>query len=273
MFANLFKRKKQPREIGERTFFRELRTEFLIHELKDPLAVIETNVRFLLEKKDSCGALSPRQEKALKRTLRNALKAREMLYSLLETGRAETACFTCGIFSPVESGLQVVVDCVEIMSGLLFETVSAATGREAVYKCLEAGGIVVTADSAADDTRMHQDEMKYRQVLGNLVKNALHYRNQQVEISFSRNGGRLIVDVTDDGPGIEPARQESIFHRYSRLPPETGDTSPRKGHGLGLAGAKIMAERIGGSIRLFSDRGKGARFRLEIPVEINLSPR
>ncbi|MGA8020769.1 MAG: hypothetical protein WCA42_18020, partial [Desulfobacterales bacterium] len=60
-------------------FFREVEIEFLIHELKDPFAIIETGVRTLLEKKDKFGPLTPRQEKILKRTLRSSNRARTML--------------------------------------------------------------------------------------------------------------------------------------------------------------------------------------------------
>ena len=74
-------------------FFKEIEIEFLVHELKDPIAIIETGLRTLLERQDKFGALSPRQESTLKRTLRNSKKARELLYNLLEIGRAEAECF------------------------------------------------------------------------------------------------------------------------------------------------------------------------------------
>ena len=56
-------------------FFREIEIEFLVHELKDPIAIIETGLRTLLERQDKFGALSARQENTLKRTLRNSKKA------------------------------------------------------------------------------------------------------------------------------------------------------------------------------------------------------
>ena len=84
-------------------FFREIEIEFLIHELKDPLAIIETGLRSLLERQDKIGPLTPRQEKTLQRTLRSSQKARQMLNGLLEIGRSEEGCFSfCG-FSPTES--------------------------------------------------------------------------------------------------------------------------------------------------------------------------
>ena len=57
-------------------FFREIEIQFLIHELKDPISIIETGLRTLLEKKEKFGPLVPKQENTLKRTLRNTKKAR-----------------------------------------------------------------------------------------------------------------------------------------------------------------------------------------------------
>ena len=91
--------KKKDRNSNPEEFFKNLDIEFLIHELKDPIAVIETGARTLLEKQDKFGSLSTRQEKTMNRIIRNAGKAREMLYSLLEVGRSEAGSFTCNQFN------------------------------------------------------------------------------------------------------------------------------------------------------------------------------
>ena len=83
-------------------FFRDVEIEFLIHELKDPLAVIETGSRTILEKRSKFGPLTSRQEKTVRRALRNSHKARQMLNGLLEIGRSESGCFICRRFQPVE---------------------------------------------------------------------------------------------------------------------------------------------------------------------------
>ena len=74
-------------------FLRELQIEYLIHELKGPVSVIETGLRRILEKQQNYGPVSSRQEKTLLRTLRNTKKVREMLNDLLEIGRSEAGCF------------------------------------------------------------------------------------------------------------------------------------------------------------------------------------
>ena len=104
-------------------FFREIEIQFLIHELKDPISIIETGLRTLLEKKEKFGPLVPKQENTLKRTLRNTKKAREMLNNLLEIGRSESGCFICSHFEPAASVYQAMKDSLEIMTGPLSDEI------------------------------------------------------------------------------------------------------------------------------------------------------
>ena len=111
-------------------FFRDIEIEFLIHELKDPIAVIETGLRTLLEKQEKFGTLSARQNKILKRSLRNSNKARAMLNSLLEIGRSEAGCFVCCRFPPVKAALGVLLEALDTVADTLseeFRTVDHAT--------------------------------------------------------------------------------------------------------------------------------------------------
>ncbi|UCE53212.1 MAG: hypothetical protein JSV31_28805, partial [Desulfobacterales bacterium] len=103
------------------SFFRDVEIEFLIHELKDPMSIIETGLRTLLERQDKYGSLSPRQQKTLKRTLRNSKKARQMLNNLLEIGRSEAGCFICCRFQPAQSAYQALMDSLETVAGSIFE--------------------------------------------------------------------------------------------------------------------------------------------------------
>jgi signal transduction histidine kinase len=66
--------------------------------------------------------------------------------------------------------------------------------------------------------------------------------------------------TSDDGPGIEPENHAMVFQRYAQV--KECSIVPRKGHGLGLAGANIISRCLGGSLELESEKGKGATFRL-----------
>lgn len=245
-------------------FFREVEIEFLIHELKDPLAVIETGLRTLLEKKDKFGPLTPRQEKTLKRTLRNSSKARAMLNSLLEIGRSEAGCFFCCRFQPAKSAYGILLEVLDASAEDVSEQFRTLNDEKEALEFLARQGIFLDIAPALETTEMVQDETKFRQIVGNLVKNALHFRKERVNIRMAIESDQLLVTVTDDGPGIDPSHHRMVFERYKQV--KECSLLPRNGHGLGLAGALIMARCLGGDIRLESTKGQGATFRLMLPI-------
>ena len=245
-------------------FFRDVEIEFLIHELKDPLAVIETNLRTLLEKKEKFGQLTLKQERSLKRALRNSGKARAMLHSLLEVGRSEAGCFICCAFHPVQVVYAVLLEAMEIMLHGVSAEFNIVEDENAALRYLNQNGIALSFPSDMKDVEMVQDEIKFRQIVGNLIKNALHHRKNRIELNLDMQTDRIILDVRDDGVGIDPAHRETVFERYRQV--DTCSLHPRRGHGLGLAGARIMARCLGGEIELLNQMGKGSTFRLFLPV-------
>src|SRR5690349_1959247 len=94
-------------------FFRELDTQILVHELKSPLSLIEATTRTLLEHTARLGPLTERQERALQRILRGAVRGRMTVEQLLEVGRAESSQFADAGFAPAEAVLRVVMDAIE----------------------------------------------------------------------------------------------------------------------------------------------------------------
>jgi signal transduction histidine kinase len=112
---------------------------------------------------------------------------------------------------------------------------------------------------------MLQDEVKYRQIITNLVGNALHHRRQWMDMRVAVKGDRLHLEILDDGPGIAPKYQQVIFQRYAQV--QDNSDLARKGHGLGLAGARILARCLGGDIRIESEIDQGANFIVELPLQ------
>jgi signal transduction histidine kinase len=245
-------------------FFREIEIQFLIHELKDPIAIIETGLRTLLEKQDKFGSLSAKQQNTLKRTLRNTKKARSMLNNLLEIGRSESGCFICSHFQPTHSVYQALKDSLEIMTGPLSEELGKYQAEKDAVKLLAQNGIVLDFSPEVQKIEIFQDEIKFRQIAGNLFKNALHHRHTRVQISMDVEDEHLIMRVADDGPGVDPEHQEMIFKRYAQV--KECSIVPRKGHGLGLAGALILTRCLGGDLTIEDTEGRGATFRLALPV-------
>lgn len=245
-------------------FFREIEIEFLIHELKDPIAVIETGVRTILDKQDKFGALTPRQERVLKRTLRNSNKARAMLNSLLEVGRSEAGCYRCCRFDPIGVLYGALLESLDTISDTISERFRTFPNETDALAYLMQEGIDVSIAAEVAGREVFQDEIKVRQILGNLIKNALQYRRQRMELRLLIESEQLVVEVIDDGPGIDPSDHQVVFQRY-RQACECGSV-PRRGHGLGLAGALILARCLGGDILLESRRGRGTSFRLQLPL-------
>ena len=248
-------------------FYRELEIQFLIHELKDPVAIIETGLRTLLERREKFGPLSAKQENTLKRTLRNTKKTRSMLNNLLEIGRSQSGCFICSQFRPARSVFQAMKDALEIMTGPLAEEIGKYQAEKDALELLSQNGIFFDISSQAAKIEMFQDEIKFCQIVGNLLKNALHHRRRRVDIKMAVEDQDFQLQVSDDGPGVEPEHQELIFKRYAQV--KECSIVPRKGHGLGLAGALILTRCLGGDIKIESQQGQGATFCLTLPLKLD----
>jgi len=249
---------------AEERFFRDIDVEFLIHELKDPIAVIETAVRMLLEKTDKYGPLTGRQQKTLDRALRNSKKARSLLADLLEVGRSDAGCFQCCHFNALDTVNTVLMETLESVDAGFCERLGSVASPSERETLLVGRGIRITCSDGARQVQLCQDPIKFRQIVGNLIKNAFQHRRQRLEIDVDCVEDRLLVAVVDDGPGVEKENRELVFMRYTRMKPCT--MLSRTGHGLGLAGARILARRMGGDIVVKCDRGPGAVFLLTLPL-------
>lgn len=108
----------------------------------------------------------------------------------------------------------------------------------------------------------HTDPMLLRQILWNLLHNAIRHSpmNTTVRLRGFRHETEVVIEVADEGPGIAPEHHEKIFERFYRI--DTARSRSEGGTGLGLAIAKFAAERLGGRIELVSEVGKGSCFRI-----------
>jgi signal transduction histidine kinase/DNA-binding response OmpR family regulator len=117
-------------------------------------------------------------------------------------------------------------------------------------------GLVVRADS-----------VRFKQVLMNLLGNAIKFtpKDGSIELGAHLAGGRVRVEVRDNGPGIPPAEQKRIFEAFYRLR-ESGKKT--EGTGLGLAITHRLVELHGGELTLDSELGKGSCFYFSLPVAV-----
>jgi two-component system, sensor histidine kinase len=110
----------------------------------------------------------------------------------------------------------------------------------------------------------HLDQVRIEQILDNLLINVVKYApGQPVRVSLERAGEVVRLVVDDRGPGIAENKQQSIFERFER-----GDAGNSVGGlGLGLFIVKELVDGHGGSIRVESRAGEGARFIVELPLQ------
>jgi signal transduction histidine kinase/ActR/RegA family two-component response regulator len=163
----------------------------------------------------------------------------------------------------IEAGRVVVEKTSLQLHDLLRESVELIRPRAE-----EKGLSLILDQSPAVPRFIRIDAGKLRQVLINLIDNAMKYTAQgsvvvSADVKGSANGPTLTLDVADTGIGIAPEDQIRIFDPFV----QAGNKGARKGTGLGLAITRGFIQLMGGSIGLQSAPGKGSVFRVELPVE------
>jgi signal transduction histidine kinase len=111
----------------------------------------------------------------------------------------------------------------------------------------------------------HTDADKVRQILVNLVGNAVKFTDQgQVNVVVTRENGEARVDVRDTGIGISESDIARLFQPFTQL--DSGLTRRHGGTGLGLYNSRCLARLLGGRIDVQSTPGAGSRFTLTVPI-------
>jgi signal transduction histidine kinase len=153
--------------------------------------------------------------------------------------------------------------------GITIESCDAAALTTQVADALLAhapAGIVLDVDVEPELPAVAADPDKLRQVLTNLIDNAVKYSPDggHVNVDVARVGNRVRFRVRDEGLGIPPAEQSRIFEKFFRLDPQL--TRGVGGTGLGLYICRELVERMHGRIGVDSDGRKGSSFWVELPV-------
>ena len=226
------------------------------HDVKNPLGAADGFAQLL--EMELQGALSPEQAGLVAGIRRGIGGALAIITDLLDVSQAESGMLSIHR-APLDLN-QVVAEAVDDHRG-----------------AAEAAGHVIAFDEARSAAHprdaLRSDPVRIRQVLGNLLTNAIKYTPAPGRIAVwtesasggdpSRPGEWLAVHVADSGPGIPLAEREDVFREYHRLEPRSGST----GHGLGLAISRRIARLLSGELSVAGGRDEGATFSLWLPVD------
>jgi two-component system phosphate regulon sensor histidine kinase PhoR len=145
------------------------------------------------------------------------------------------------------------------------EAVCASVVASARLRAVE--GISVSFQTPTTVAPLNCDESLLRQVLVNLVENALKYSvdGGQVDVRLYDEPGRVRIEVSDQGLGIPPVEQERIFEKFYRL--DAAMSRGVGGSGLGLFISREIVTQMGGSLSVDSAEGVGSTFTVSLPRE------
>jgi signal transduction histidine kinase len=215
-----------------------IKTELLVHDLKNPIAVIEATTDMLIRNAERENPLTDRQKRALARVLRNARIAMSLVNDILEVGRSGEGIFNRGAYSCFEYIVFPFVEMFDLIDPETAERIGRIEGYKDFAGILSSQGVRLQMDESLWEKEIFLDIRKVRQIIRNLLSNAFKYRKKEIIIEISLDDKNLFISITDDGKGIEKGYQKKVFERYFQL----GDEREHcvRGHGLGLAGALVL---------------------------------
>lgn len=214
------------------------------HELKTPLTVLRAGV----ERAITTPNLPQDALAALEETLQEIKRMTELVDALLTLARADEGIAPLHR-EPVD--LRGIVEEVQETGELL----------------AEQAGVTMSVATPAEPMVVSVDASRIRQLILNLVTNAVKYTpaGGSVRMQLGPANGRVTLSVADTGIGIAPGDLPHIFDRFWRADSARTRTGERPGAGLGLAICKWIAEAHGGQIDVVSRPGRGTTFTVTLP--------
>jgi len=208
------------------------------HELRGPLTVIRGNLDLLKRKLGE-----EERRRSLKAIERESIRMSKIVDDLL-------------LLTEIESG-QLAQPQRVLLKDILSEELERARTL--------AGSRKIDV-SQQEDLAINGDAQSLKQLLGNLVDNAIKYTPEHGTITLSsfRDGSWARLEVTDTGIGIPPEHLPHIFDRFYRV--DKARSRASGGTGLGLAIVKGIAEQHGGKVNVTSEPGKGSTFTVRLKL-------
>jgi two-component system sensor histidine kinase KdpD len=121
---------------------------------------------------------------------------------------------------------------------------------------------------SGDDAKASADPARVRQILRNLIANALRYGGDHVEVRIGSDNSAVVLEVSDDGPGLPESEWETIFKPYYRFHSEISQPNSL---GLGLTVSRGLAELMEGSVSYRHENDRSI-FALRLPAAATTNP-
>lgn len=219
---------------------------FVVHELKSPLAGIQSQVALLRE--GYLGPLTPQQQERLDVVTKQAQHLMALTGDYLQLARIERGELT----------LTPAAD-LDFRRDLLEPALEMVTAQA------ELKHMTILTAVAEDLPLVELDEQLMRVVLVNLLSNAVKYGRDAgtIRVTVSKAEAGLRLAVWNEGPGFPPEQRDRLFKRFSRL--QTPELRKRAGSGIGLYTVWRIVRLHGGHVDARSEPGAWAEFSIEIP--------
>jgi signal transduction histidine kinase len=214
----------------------------ITHELRTPLTVIQGNLEGMVD------GVYPADEPHLRTVLEETTILSRLVDDLRTLALAESGA------------LQLKKEPTDL-AVLIGETVSAFRAQA------DAAGVTLEVQAGTDGRLCSLDPERIRQVLSNLLANALRYTQRgglirlRHEVTSGEEGDLACLTVQDNGVGISPDILPNVFNRFVKSRDSTGT-------GLGLPIARHLVEAHGGTIRIDSEVGQGTTIQIRLPVQV-----
>ncbi len=220
------------------------------HELRTPLNSIIGYTKLILDGLE--GDINEEQQKDLQSVYNNGKHLLELINDLLDLSR-------------IEAGKTVLSYGTFTISDLLAEVIPT------VEQLAREKGLTLTYSVAPDIGSLYADKAKTRQVLINILGNAIKFTNEgSVKLNVTETDSDFVFSVTDTGMGMKKEDLEAIFDSFKQVGP--AQIAGYEGTGLGLAISKQFIEMQGGRIWAESELGKSSTFTFTLPEKKVASP-
>lgn len=217
-------------------------TSDVAHDLRTPLTGMAVRASLLLDQLDD---LPPDAQDAVAALAGDVNRLKDLVLELLELSRLDAGS------EPAKP-----------------ESFSVAAGVNTTVETLDlepATAVVVEIDP---ELTVCAARAPFRRIVANLVRNGVTHGRGRIEIGARQDGERVLIDVRDHGPGVDPAQRERVFDRFFKSDESRG----LGGSGLGLSIAREHARSLGGDVTVTTPPGGGACFTIALPAGTAAEP-